>query len=92
MNHLLFFSGKDCDHCDAMRPLIARLNYEQGVLPEEHEVWGNEANYRLMENYSRAMSCQGIPVFVNTKTGVVLCGEITYKQLVDWATGKIVVQ
>lgn len=92
MNHLLFFSGADCDHCEIMRRLIERLNHEFGIVVDEREVWNNEANYRLMENYLKESDCPGIPVFMNTQTNVLLCGEITYKQLVSWAQGGNVVQ
>lgn len=75
-----------------MRRLIDRLDEEFGILVEEKEVWQNEANYRMLENYIRDKECPGIPVFVNTKTGVVLCGEVTYKQLTSWAQGGNVIQ
>lgn len=92
MNHLLFFSGADCDHCEIMRRLISRMETEFGIIVDEREVWTNESNYRLMENYTRDTDCPGIPVFINTTTNVVLCGEVTYKQLVSWAQGANVVQ
>jgi glutaredoxin len=92
MNHLLFFSGADCPHCDLMRRLVERLDYEFQIPVEEKEVWNNESNYRLMENYTTESDCPGIPVFVNTKTGVTLCGEVSYKQLTAWAQGGNVIQ
>jgi glutaredoxin len=92
MNHLLFFSGADCDHCEVMRRLISRMKDEFGISVDEREVWHNEDNYKLMESCTKESGCPGIPVFVNTTTGVVLCGEVTYKQLVSWAQGGNVVQ
>jgi hypothetical protein len=92
MNHLLFFSGADCDHCEIMRRLISRMETEFGITVDEREVWTNESNYRLMENYTRDTDCPGIPVFVNITTNVVLCGEVTYKQLISWAQGANVIQ
>ncbi|HQV64768.1 MAG TPA: hypothetical protein PKZ56_00865 [Candidatus Paceibacterota bacterium] len=92
MNHLLFFSGADCDHCEIMRRLISRMETEFGIIVDEREVWTNESNYRLMENYTHNTDCPGIPVFVNTTTNVALCGEVTYKQLVSWAQGANVIQ
>lgn len=92
MNHLLFFSGTDCDHCEIMRRLIDRLNHEMDITVDEREVWNNESNYRLLENYTTGRECPGIPVFVNTKSNVVLCGEISYNQLKSWAMGANVVQ
>lgn len=92
MNHLLFFTGQDCSHCELMRGLIERLDHEFGISVEEKEVWKNEANYRLLEGYIKDHDCPGIPVFVNTQTGVILCGEISYKQLMSWAQGGNVIQ
>ena len=92
MNHLIFFSGNDCPHCDVMRRLIERIESEFGIFIEEREVWQNESNYRLLENYIKHHECPGIPVFVNTQTGVLLCGEVTYRQLLSWAQGGNVIQ
>lgn len=92
MNHLLFFSGSDCDHCAVMRRLIERLEHEFGIIVIEKQVWNSEADYRLLESYTREKECPGIPVFVNTQTNVILCGEITYKQLTAWAQGANVIQ
>ncbi len=92
-NHLIFFTGTDCPHCEAMRRLADRLKAEWGIVLDEREVWHNEQNYRMLENYTRTIDgCDGIPVFVNTQTNVVLCGEISYKELVSWAQGANVVQ
>ncbi len=92
MNHLIFFSGSDCPHCDIMRRLIERLVTEFNITIDEQEVWQNESNYRRMENYIRNNNCPGIPIFVNTETNVILCGEVTYKQLLSWAQGGNVIQ
>lgn len=92
MNHLIFFSGNDCPHCDIMRRLIKRLKTEFSIEVEEKEVWQHENNYRLMENYTHNHDCPGIPVFVNTETNVILCGEVSYKQLLSWAQGGNVIQ
>ena len=75
-----------------MRRLIARIESEFGISIEEREVWQNESNYRLLENYIKNHECPGIPVFVNTQTGVLLCGEVTYRQLLSWAQGGNVIQ
>jgi hypothetical protein len=92
MEYLLFFIGADCPHCETMRGLVARLKDDLGITVQEREVWGNESNYRLLENYLVNHDCPGVPVFVNTKTGVILCGEVSYKQITAWATGGNVIQ
>lgn len=92
MNHLLFFMGTDCPHCEIMKRLIDRLNHEFQISVTIHNVWENENSYRLLENFTKNKPCEGVPVFVNTQTGIVLCGEISYKQLQSWAMGGNVVQ
>lgn len=91
MNNLLFFIGTDCPHCDAMRPLVAKLEFETGIHLDERDVWKNETDYRLMENYQNQVQihdpeCDGLPFFYNTATKTYLCGEVNYKTLKDWAT------
>jgi glutaredoxin len=92
MNHLLFFMGTDCPHCEIMKRLIDRLDTEFGISVTVHDVWKDEKAYRLLENYTKKSDCEGIPVFINTQTDVVLCGEVSYKQLQSWAMGGNVVQ
>jgi hypothetical protein len=75
-----------------MRKLLQRLDHEFGITVSECEVFENESNYRLLENYTKQKKCPGTPVFVNTRTGVVLCGEVSYSQLRDWAQGGNVIQ
>ena len=92
MNHLLFFMGTDCPHCEIMKRLVERLSYEFQISVTTHNVWENENSYRLLENFTKNHDCEGIPVFVNTQTGIVLCGEVSYKQLQSWAMGGNIVQ
>lgn len=89
-NHLLFFSGTECPHCDAMRPLVAKLAHDTGIILEEHDTWKNQSDYRLFENYQDAVKikdpeCDGLPFFYNTKTGDYCCGELSYRELKSWA-------
>lgn len=88
--HLLFFYGTDCPHCEAMRPLIAKLSFDTGIILNELDVWKDEAAYRMLENYQDRVKktdpeCDGLPFFYNTKTGDYLCGEVSYKTLKKWA-------
>jgi len=91
MDNLLFFIGTECPHCDAMRPLVAKLEFETGIRLDERDVWKSESDYRLMENYQNEVkisdpNCDGLPFFVDPKTKKYLCGEVNYKTLKDWAT------
>lgn len=89
-NPLLFFYGTDCPHCEAMRPLLGKLAFETGVVFDERDVWTNQADYRVYENYQNRVSakdpeCVGLPFFYNTQTGDYLCGEVNYRTLKKWA-------
>lgn len=86
-NHLLIFVGTECPHCDAMEPLLAKLQFETGIVLEKKDVWKSETDYRLLENYRKAVKdseCDGIPFFYNTKNKKYLCGEVSYKRLKEW--------
>lgn len=84
-SHLLNFYGTECPHCQRMRLLLDKLEIELGVVVDNVEVWHNEENTRLMESYDNDQACGGVPFFYNTKTKAWLCGEVTYKELLDWA-------
>ncbi len=96
------FVGTECPHCVAMRPLVAKLQFDTGIVLDERDVWKSRADDALLEKYradiiktdpasSADMSdCDGIPFFYNTKTGGYLCGEVNYKTLHDWATKLLV--
>lgn len=90
-NHLLMFVGTDCPHCMVMRPLLAKLAYETGIVIQERDTWKNKADERLMVQYQETTgdaACDGIPFFYNTQTGVFLCGEVNYATLKQWATAE----
>lgn len=89
-NHLLFFYGTDCPHCEAMRPLIAKLAFDTGIVLDERDVWTSQADFRIYENYQDLVrkndpDCYGLPFFYNTKNKSYLCGEVNYKTLKAWA-------
>lgn len=83
---LLEFYGRECGHCRAMDPLVTRLEEELGVTVEKKETWHDEANEKLRAEHDNGR-CGGVPFFVNTGTGAVLCGESSYEELKAWATG-----
>jgi thiol-disulfide isomerase/thioredoxin len=84
---LLEFWGRECPHCKAMKPLVERLGKKLGVKVEQLEVWHNEKNARLYEQYDRGL-CGGVPFFFNETTGEWICGETTYERLKAWAQGR----
>ena len=84
---LLEFYGKECPHCASMEPLVARLQDEEGVAIQKHEVWHNEQNATLMRQHDQG-HCGGVPFFYNPQTGKWLCGVVSYEKLKEWALGK----
>ena len=92
MSELLFFTGLECVHCNEMKPLIRRLEKEEGIKLREIEVWHNAQNVRIMQNYDKNekgnIFCGGVPFLVNEKTGKKICGAVGYDKLKAWALGK----
>jgi len=87
VDFLLYFMGRECVHCRVMKPLIEKLEKEEGVKLKEIEVWHNEANARLMQQIDRGF-CGGVPFFFNIKTGKWICGSTSYDKLKQWALSK----
>ncbi|MFQ6038657.1 MAG: thioredoxin family protein [Candidatus Aminicenantales bacterium] len=90
MGKLLMFHGRECPHCIVMMPLVDRVEKETGVTIEKLEVWHNEANADLMRSYRDiiAPKCGGqlrTPTFMNTETNDIICGEVPYEKLKEWA-------
>ncbi len=91
MSKLLMFHGKECPHCQVMMPLVDRLEKEEGIKIDKKEVWHNEKNADLMRSYRSIIEpkCGGqlrTPTFMNTETNDILCGELEYDKLKEWAT------
>lgn len=73
-----------------MRPLIAKLAFDTGIILDERDVWKNQADFRIYENYQDLVKktdpeCEGLPFFYDTQTGTYLCGEVSYRELKAWA-------
>lgn len=85
------FWARECPHCKAMMPHVDKLEEETGIKLEKLEIWHNEKNADLMRSYTEIISpaCGGqlrTPAFLNTETNDVICGEVEYKKLKNWAT------
>ena len=87
MSDLLEFFGTECSHCNAMKPLVEKLEQEIGVTLDKFEVWHNEENAKKLEELDKG-ECGGVPFFINLKTGQKICGAVSYEQLKNWAEGK----
>jgi len=93
MKRITMFYGAECPHCQAMMPLVERLEREEGVKVERLEVWHNEKNADLMRKHEAAIveasgGTFGTPAFVQEKGKRALCGEVPYGELKKWAMGK----
>jgi hypothetical protein len=85
-NHLLYFYGEECPECIRMKVRISKLEKEEYITFTSYEVWNNKENDELCQKYDTNGDCGGVPFFYNTKTKKSLCGEVTYKELKQWAT------
>ena len=85
---LLFFYGLDCPHCVEAEKVINDL-ISDGYDIRKLEVWYNEENDKLLEELDCGEdACNGVPFFLNKKTGERLCGEAPEKEIRAWAKGK----
>ena len=89
-NNKIFFYGTDCPHCEAMRPLMAKLAFDTGIVFDERDVWKNQSDYRIYENYQNEVTkkdpdCVGLPFFYDIHNNTYLCGEVSYRTLKEWA-------
>ncbi len=80
---LLEFYGKECPHCIRMAPIVEKLK-KDGIKIEQHEVWHNEENAKLMETYDTGL-CGGVPFFYNTESKKFICGGADESDLRTWA-------
>ncbi len=86
-DNLIEFTGTECVHCHEMEPLLKQLEKETGLKVKKIEVWHNEANARMMQQFDKGY-CGGVPFFFNKKTGKWICGATNYENFKKWATGK----
>jgi thiol-disulfide isomerase/thioredoxin len=93
MSRLIMFHARECPHCKAMMPQVEKLENEEKISFEKLEVWHNEKNAELMRSYRPVIApkCGGqlrTPTFLNPDTNDVLCGEVPYEKLKEWALKK----
>ena len=90
MKKKIMFWARECPHCRNMMPLVDRLIEEEGVEIEKLEIWHNDENADLMRSYRDVIApqCGGhlrTPTFYDSETNDVICGEVEYEALKDWA-------
>jgi len=81
---LMMFYGTECPHCERMKPLVKKLETEEGVVVEKYETWHDAENAEKLAELDKG-DCGGVPFFVNTDSGAKLCGAVDYAKLKAWA-------
>lgn len=84
---LLMFFGTECVHCHEMDPLVKKLEKELKVKVKKLETWHNAKNKAIFDKHDKSVSCGGVPMFFNEKSGKGLCGAVSYASLLAWAKG-----
>ena len=84
MKDILYFYGEGCPGCKNMDRIISKIEVENNILFEKYEVWNNEENDKLCMSYDKDNECGGVPFFFNKKTGESICGEVSYKKLLNF--------
>ena len=87
----IMFHGRECPHCKVMMPLVEKMENETGIRLEKYEVWHDEKNADLMRSYRGVIApkCGGQlrePTFLDTETHDLMCGEVEYDKLKEWAS------
>lgn len=90
MSHLIMFHGRECPHCKKMHPVVDKLEKDTRVTINRLEVWHDEKNADMMRSKKDIITpkCGGqlrVPTFLNTHTNDVMCGEVEYEKLEEWA-------
>ena len=81
----LMFYTADCEHCEAMLPVINELLQENDIEFELVEVTPDDkATIARYDSYEQG-NCGGVPFFVHTETKRWLCGEVSKDELRTWA-------
>ena len=68
----IYFHGNGCSHCAKVDPLIAELSKNAGIMIKDYEIYENEENRVLMQDYFNVFNVpgddMGIPaVFIDNK-------------------------
>ena len=89
--YLIEFHAAGADQCDEMKPAMSAVEKELGTRILKWDVWSDPAAYKLMQFLDKGpdgrSKCGGLPFFYNRKTGKIVCGATTEKNLMNWAQG-----
>ena len=65
--NVYLFRGDGCPHCEEFNKFIHGIDgYENKVMVQDYEVWGNEKNYKMMEKIAkmRKEEVEGVPYII----------------------------
>ena len=87
--NVVMFYGETCPYCQAIIPVVERLEREDGIAVERLEVWHNPENEKRMEalRYLYDEVCEGnmvVPSFHDPRTNRLLCNPGSYERLKEW--------
>jgi hypothetical protein len=89
--YLIEFHAAGADQCDEMKPAMSAVEKTLNTRILKWDVWSDPAAYKLMQFLDKGpdgrSKCGGLPFFYNRKTGKIVCGATTEKNLMNWATG-----
>jgi hypothetical protein len=89
--YLIEFHAAGADQCDEMKPAMGAVEKELNTRILKWDVWSDPAAYKLMQFLDKGpdgrSKCGGLPFFYNRKTGKIVCGATTEKNLMNWAQG-----
>ena len=89
--YLIEFHAAGADQCDEMRPAMSAVEQALNTRILKWDVWSDPAAYKLMQFLDKGpdgrSKCGGLPFFYNRKTGKIVCGATTEKNLMNWANG-----
>ena len=84
MADLIKYYGTECSHCIEIEPVLKEVEKELNVKIERVEVWHNADNQKRFMKEAEG-KCNGVPFFLNKKSGKFICGATDKKQLLAWA-------
>ena len=89
--YLIEFHAAGADQCDEMKPAMSAVEKSLNTRILKWDVWSDPAAYKLMQFLDKGpdgrSKCGGLPFFYNRKTGKIVCGATTEKNLMNWAQG-----
>ena len=93
MKRIVMFYGRECPYSQAVMPMIDKLKEEGIAIIDKREVWHDEQNEALREDYADILErdCERktiVPSFVDPMEKRALCNPKDYVELNTWILKK----